>query len=214
MKNTAIAAASIAISLAFASGAAFFYADAAQKRLAGEVLRFHIIANSDGAFDQRLKMKARDAILEKYGKRLSGMDLAEARTFLADNLDGISRTAARVLLESGADYGASATLSESAFPTKFYGDTALPAGRYEALRVELGAARGENFWCVMFPPMCVADIAKGPAERGAAEKETEKKLKSALLAENYELITRPAAVRFKVVELAENIKLKLRTCVQ
>ncbi|MDO4573553.1 MAG: stage II sporulation protein R, partial [Clostridia bacterium] len=119
---------------------------------ADEVLRLHILANSDSEADQRVKLLVRDAILavmEPCG------ELAEAEAWLLANGRLVLETAERVRRENGFHYGAQLMLGESEFPDRVYGGTLYPAGSYYALRVVLGSGAGHNWWCVLFPPLCI-----------------------------------------------------------
>ena len=121
-----------------------------------EVLRLHIPANSDSEYDQAVKLKVRDYILEEYGAQLSGCGSREAavvefRRLLPD----IEKSCCEYLSQQGADYGARAELTEMYFTTREYENVTLPAGDYLALRITLGSGEGHNWWCVMFPPLCI-----------------------------------------------------------
>ncbi len=122
---------------------------------APEVLRLHILANSDSAEDQRVKLLVRDALIKEFAPAGS---LKEAEEVLLDDGGGVLETVNRVLKEQGCGYGAQLRLGVMEFPEKQYGDMTYPAGKYEALRVELGNAAGQNWWCVLFPPLCLVDI--------------------------------------------------------
>ena len=122
---------------------------------APEVLRLHILANSDSAEDQRVKLLVRDALVKEFAPAGS---LEEAEEVLLDDGGGVLETVNRVLKEQGCGYGAQLRLGVMGFPEKQYGNTTYPAGKYEALRVELGNAAGQNWWCVLFPPLCLVDI--------------------------------------------------------
>ena len=122
---------------------------------APEVLRLHILANSDSAEDQRVKLLVRDVLIKEFAPAGS---LQEAEEVLLNDGGGVLETVNRVLKEQGCGYGAQLRLGVMDFPEKQYGDMTYPAGKYEALRVELGNAAGQNWWCVLFPPLCLVDI--------------------------------------------------------
>lgn len=125
--------------------------------LRGRVLRLHILANSDSAVDQAVKLKVRDAVVEECAGLLDGADNATEAAVLAEaRLDEVCAVAERVLREQGADYGVTAEVAETYFPTRVYDNVTLPAGRYPAVRLFLGKAEGHNWWCVLFPPLCVS----------------------------------------------------------
>ena len=121
-----------------------------------EVLRLHIPANSDSPRDQQIKQNLRDCILREYGTRLTA---AESREEAAETVRGllpeIEKTCCDFLSQQGVDYSAKAELTEMYFPTRRYEQATLPAGEYLALRITLGSGEGRNWWCVMYPAMCI-----------------------------------------------------------
>ena len=120
------------------------------------VLRLHVIANSDSACDQELKLKVRDAVLLSGKEVFSGSDdVKSAEEKIHDNSDKILETARRVIREEGFGYDVRLEISNDDFPTRTYGDTTLPAGRYRAVKIIIGEGRGHNWWCVMFPALCI-----------------------------------------------------------
>ena len=142
----------IVAALALTSGAVALHT---QSQLAEKVVRLHVLANSDSEEDQALKLKVRDAVLEQATETLRGADSqAEASRRLTDILPELEETARVVITANGYDYGVRAELAETSFPTKEYDGFALPAGEYLALRVLIGEAAGQNWWCVVFPPLC------------------------------------------------------------
>lgn len=125
--------------------------------LRGRVLRLHILANSDSDVDQSVKLKVRDAVVEECAGLLDGAKTADDAAVLAeDQLDEVCAVARRVLREQGADYGVAAEVTTAYFPTRVYDNVTLPAGRYPAVRLLLGEGAGHNWWCVLFPPLCVS----------------------------------------------------------
>lgn len=126
------------------------------ERVQDEVLRLHIPANSDSAEDQQMKLLLRDYILEEYGTELAAeTDITAAKERIAALLPAIEADCCAFLREHGADYSATAELTEMYFTTRTYEDVTLPAGTYTALRITLGTGEGHNWWCVMFPPLCI-----------------------------------------------------------
>lgn len=127
-----------------------------QAELAGQVIRLHVLANSDSQEDQALKLAVRDRVLERaQGLYPQGTTLEQARAILEENLDALAAAGQQVVDEAGQDYAVTARLEECWFPTKEYESFALPAGEYTALRVVIGAGEGQNWWCVAFPPLCL-----------------------------------------------------------
>lgn len=147
--------------LAFAAFGAFRTFSANCTEVYGEVLRLHIPANSDSREDQAIKLKLRDLLLEKYGDRLSGSGgLDEAVSRAEELLPEIELTASEFLRENGFDYGAKAELVDMWFTTREYDRLILPAGNYKALRVTLGSGEGQNWWCVIFPQLCLPAVSE------------------------------------------------------
>lgn len=125
-----------------------------------EVLRLHIPANSDSDEDQAIKLRLRDVILEKYSSKLSGSGgLEEAAARAEELLPEIERTANEFLKANGFGYGAKAELVDMWFTTREYDRLILPAGNYKALRVTLGSGEGHNWWCVIFPQLCLPAVS-------------------------------------------------------
>ena len=145
----------LAAALILTSGAVALHT---QSELADKVVRLHVLANSDSEEDQALKLKVRDAVLAKAAEALEGAgSREEACRRLTAILPELEETAKTVISANGYDYGIRAELAETAFPTKDYDGFSLPAGEYLALRVLIGEAAGRNWWCVVFPPLCLID---------------------------------------------------------
>jgi len=188
------------------------YGSIAQKKIADNVIRLHIIANSDNEKDQELKLKVRDAVIAHMrGKYPEGASMDEAVAYVRNNLSEIRKVAEGVVRKSGSDMKVSVRFGEFPFPTKAYEDITLPAGMYRSVRIELGEARGKNWWCVMFPPLCIADdntMRMSPESR--------EQLKATIGEEGYRLVTdvgdgddTEIKVKFKIVELVQSSRLKL-----
>lgn len=130
-----------------------------QEELAKELIRFHVIANSDREEDQRVKREIKDLVIKKVSTYLKkSQSIEETRNILQDKKKDIIDIAVEELKKNNMDYGAKAHLGEYSFPTKYYGNFSLPAGEYEAFRIVLGEGIGENWWCVMFPPLCFIHV--------------------------------------------------------
>lgn len=162
------------------------------------VLRLHVLANSDSSEDQALKLEVRDRILEETAtlfKDCKSKD--EAREAVESNLDKIREIAEQTVREAGYDYSVSVSLGEEEYPTKNYEECCFPAGEYLSLRVMIGEAEGENWWCVLFPPLCID--AAGESREVFAE--------VGLTDEQYSFITETDnpkyKVRFKLLEVIE-----------
>lgn len=126
------------------------------ERLRSGVLRLHVLANSDSAYDQSLKLKVRDAILENSDELfVECSDVRAAEGTAIEKLDEIERIAEETLAENGCDADVRASVGKTYFDERTYGDITMPEGEYTALRVEIGEAEGRNWWCVMYPPLCI-----------------------------------------------------------
>ncbi len=126
--------------------------------LSKSFIRLHVLANSDKEFDQNLKLKVRDRIIkETKGIFNESTDFYGAKEDIENNLEKIKMCAEDEIKRNGFNYPVSVKIGKSEFPTKEYGDLVLPMGEYEALRVEIGKAEGQNWWCVLFPPLCFVD---------------------------------------------------------
>lgn len=124
--------------------------------LSEKVLRLHVLANSDSEADQQLKLKVRDAILQESDRLFQQSDSKEAAMAqMATHLSDVEQVAERTLRKNGCDLPVTAALKKVEFNTRTYGNITLPAGEYDALQVEIGAAKGKNWWCVLFPSLCV-----------------------------------------------------------
>ena len=175
-----------------------------QAQLAGSVIRLHVLANSDSTEDQRLKLAVRDCILDR-AKELypQGADLPQARQALKAALPELARAGEERVRELGYSYPVEARLEEAWFPTKKYEGFSLPAGRYEALRVLIGEGKGQNWWCVAFPPICL----------GAASETLEESVQAGCLTrEQVDLICetdRGYVMKFKSLELLGRLQRRL-----
>jgi stage II sporulation protein R len=126
------------------------------------LIRLHVIANSDSHEDQELKYQVRDQLLSSFEDIFQeAQTIGEARALINGNLDDLEGIALKEIKRQGFDYPVKASLGTASFPTKAYGDLVYPAGEYEALRVVIGEGSGANWWCVMFPPLCFVDVSSG-----------------------------------------------------
>ena len=182
---------------------AMSYATNVSADLQKSVFRLHVIANSDADYDQNLKYIVRDNIIE-YMKSISA-DAVSKEDYIDiayTNLDKIKDVAQDTIYKNGYLYEVNVKIGNFDFPTKTYGDISLPAGSYDALRVEIGEASGQNWWCVMFPPLCFVDITSG-----IVPEESKETLKSDISNDEYNLITASstsAKFKFKLVEIFQN----------
>lgn len=132
-----------------------------QQALAEKTLRLHVVANSDSAADQAQKLRVRDAVVATVSDLLAGCtSAADARIRMAEHLPEIQDAAEAQLRQEGSAYAVTVRLVREEFPTRVYDTFTLPAGNYPALRVQIGAAAGKNWWCVVFPSLCTAATAE------------------------------------------------------
>ena len=163
----------------FLSLTAISYAKSVSSNLKDSVFRLHVLANSNTEEDQLLKYKVRDNLITYMNNLCSNLDSKDAYV----------------------------EIGNFEFPTKNYGDISLPAGYYDSLRVKIGKAEGQNWWCVMFPPLCFVDVTSG-----VVPEESKENLKENLSSEDYTIISDDNPVtkfKFKIVELFKNFNLKL-----
>ena len=173
-----------------------------QDQLADKVVRLHVLANSDSEEDQALKLRVRDRVLERATELLEqSADRQEAEALLRGNLLELENPAAEEIAAAGYDYPVTAELTDTTFPTREYDGFTLPAGEYLALRIVIGEGAGQNWWCVVFPPLCTTASADVPASALAA----------GLTQEDVNLITEEPGyvLKFKTVELWERLRAAL-----
>lgn len=174
------------------------YAKKISNDISNSVIRFHVLANSDEEFDQQLKLCVRDEILKSMSEDMNGCtNRGDAEEYLKNHIDEITSIAKRVITENGYDYDVNTTLSIEHYPIRYYNNAAFPEGCYESLRVIIGSGEGHNWWCVMYPPLCLNGDAVGY--------EDDSMLKNVLSDESYEVVvlsennTVPK-MKFKAVE--------------
>lgn len=186
---------------------AISYVDAVSNNIADSVFRLHVIANSDSKEDQELKLKVRDELLS-YMNIISkdSANKQEAMQIANEHKEEFTQIAEKVIKENGYNYTVNVQVGKADFPTKYYGDITLPAGTYDALKVQIGEAKGQNWWCVMFPPLCFVDVSTGIVPDNSKQE-----LKQSLDNEEYDLISKTdnneILFKFKIVELFQNWRL-------
>lgn len=179
---------------------AYSYATSISEGLADNIFRLHILANSDSEEDQTLKLKVRDSILE-YMKSLTS-DLSDKQTVInlsRQHTEDLKKIAQKVIKENGYNYPVYIEIGNFYFPTKYYGNISLPAGNYDALKIEIGEAKGQNWWCSLFPPLCFVSVSSG-----VIDKEGEEYLKENLSEEEFEIISNSSSeieFKFKIIEM-------------
>lgn len=183
--------ASLLISLSISLCAAC-WAQARQQSISSSLVRLHVLAHSDDAYEQALKLRVRDAVLEYISPRLEAAeDASQARSILERELVGVARAAARV----SEGWQVEVSLGDENYPTRAYEGFRLPAGRYESLRVSIGEGEGQNWWCIVFPPVCLSAVQSEPVE-------------AAMNKDDYALVSSQQGweLRFKTVELWGELK--------
>lgn len=190
---------------------ALSYVNAVSDEIQNSVFRLHVIANSNSKEDQNLKYKVRDAVLEYMNNISSNCTSKEEVIELAYKYqDEFKNIAQKVIINNGYNYDVNVRIGNFEFPTKTYGDISLPAGFYDALRIEIGEAKGENWWCVMFPPLCFVDVTAG-----FVPDESKELMKDNLDDEEYSLISdtesKDIKFKFSLIEFFQNLNLAKKT---
>ena len=185
---------------------AFSYVNAVSSDIANSVFRLHVIANSDEKEDQELKLKVRDNVLSYMNKICENTTSKEDAILIANkHINEFKEIALNTIHENGYDYSVTIRIGNFSFPTKTYGDISLPSGYYDALRIEIGEAKGQNWWCVMFPPLCFVDVSSG-----IVPDESKETMKSDLSDEEFSLISdnedSNIKFKFKLIEWFQNVK--------
>ncbi len=184
------------------------YAKSVSDDLSSSVFRLHVIANSDSKEDQVLKYKVRDALIS-YMNTLN-IDLSNKDDVVESarkHINEFTEIAENVIAQNGFDYNVNIEIGNFEFPTKTYGDISLPAGFYDALKVKIGKSEGQNWWCVMFPPLCFVDVTSG-----VVPDESKENLQENLSDEDYDIISENNGItrfKFKIVELFKNFGLRV-----
>lgn len=162
-----------------------------------DTIRLHILANSDSNDDQALKIKVRDAILCEFSDELNKISSkAEAEEIISALLSNIEKFAEEVIAKSGYSYTVKATLSDELYETRTYDDFTLPRGIYTSLRIIIGNGEGKNWWCVMFPPLCLDMATESVPDDDAIKKYSK---------EEISLIRRGGYnIKFKLLEMFSN----------
>ncbi len=167
------------------------------------VLRLHVVASSDSSRDQELKLKVRDAVSGLCASYFNASaSKEESEKILLSHEEEIIRVAENTLRENGCEDSVTLSYEKTAFPTKYYKNIALPAGEYDALNIKIGEAKGQNWWCVLFPPLCFVDAAGGSLSEESADL-----LKDSVGDDNYAVLTAqngegniPIRIQFKLLE--------------
>lgn len=184
----------------YTSICAISYAQNVSTDIADSVFRLHVIANSDSEEDQNLKYIVRDNLLS-YMKEICSdcTNKEEAIKIVQEHSKDFEKIAKNTITEQGCSYNVKINIGNFEFPTKTYGDISLPAGYYDALRVEIGEAKGQNWWCVMFPPLCFVDVSSGvvPDKSKEVMEENLNEEEYALISDDY---NNELQFKFKLIE--------------
>lgn len=188
----------------YTSICAISYAQNISTDIANSVFRLHVLANSDKQEDQNLKYKVRDNLLNYMNSICKDTkSKEEAISIVEEKKDTFEKIARDTIREEGYSYSVKINIGNFEFPTKNYGDISLPAGYYDALRVEIGEAKGQNWWCVMFPPLCFVDISSG-----VVPEESKELMEENLTEEEFALISNQSEneiqFKFKLLEFFAN----------
>ena len=182
---------------------ALSYTRAVCSDIQDSVFRLHVIANSDSDDDQKLRYIVRDSVINYINEITANATSKEEVMMIAqENLSQIQSIALQTIIENGYDYTVNINIGNFYFPTKKYGDITFPPGYYDALKIEIGESKGQNWWCVMFPPLCFVDVTSG-----IVPDESKENLKSNLSQEEYDLISTNSTdieIKFKIVEVLQN----------
>ena len=189
------ALAGLFIALMLAAVSSFELSETSRSSITSSVIRLHILADSDSDEDQRLKLIVRDAVLSQYGEALSQADgKGSGVDIISRSLEGIKDTAEDALRANGCGDSVSCELTDMFFAPRSYDGFTMPMGTYTALRISIGSAQGKNWWCVMYPPLCLP-----------AASEIDEELTECFTASELEMLQNPEKyeIRFKCAELCE-----------
>ena len=192
----------------YTSICAFSYSQSIINDIQKSIFRLHVIANSNSNEDQNLKYLVRDKILEyinSISKENNSKD--DIIKIVNENQEKIKKIAENTIKENGFNYPVKISIGNFPFPTKSYGDISFPSGNYDALKIEIGNAKGKNWWCVMFPPLCFVDVTSG-----IVPEESKKTLQDNLSDEEYEILSQNTDTmdfKFKIVEIFQNLNIKI-----
>ena len=188
----------------------FDYVKSVSNNLSNNVFRLHIIANSDSSEDQSLKLKIRDNIISYMNDLTSNYsNKKEVLTSVSNNINTFKEIALNTIKENGYNYDVNIEIGNFYFPTKSYGDISFPAGNYDTLKIEVGKAVGQNWWCVLFPPLCFIN-----SSTGIVADDSKNTLKENVNSEGYKIISEgnneesnesDIKIKFKIIEFFNNL---------
>lgn len=184
------------------TGFSWHYAGTVKADIENSVVRLHILANSDSDSDQELKLKVRDRVIEYLKDKLANANSTdETKVIISREIENIKNVAIAEIGNNGYNYNVEVLLGNFDFPTKQYGDSQFPAGKYDALRILIGKAEGKNWWCVLYPQLCFINNANGKLPD-----ESKEKLKNVLTDDEYNIVTSPngdipVKIKFRILEI-------------
>lgn len=164
-----------------------------QQGISHKIIRFHIIANSDSDEDQALKLKVKEAVVNYTSELLSNSkSIEETENLLSTHTNDIITIANSVVKDNGYAYSITAGITNTYFPTKTYGNYTFPPGTYKAFQIKIGQAKGKNWWCVLYPPLCFIDIS-----HGTVTTKSENLLKETLTTDEFQAVTGEYKVKYR-----------------
>lgn len=169
-----------------------------QQGISHKIIRFHVIANSDSDADQALKLKVKEAVVNYTAELLcNSKSISETEDLLSSHTNDIISIANNVISENDYDYPVTAEITDTYFPTKSYGSYTFPPGTYRAFQIKIGEAKGKNWWCVLYPPLCFIDIS-----HGTVNPESEELLKETLTTDEFQAVSDEYTVKYRFKYLA------------
>lgn len=164
-----------------------------QQGISHKIIRFHVIANSDSDADQALKLKVKEAVVNYTSELLcNSKSISETEDLLSSHTNDIISIANKVISENDYDYPVTAEITDTYFPTKSYGSYTFPPGTYRAFQIKIGEAKGKNWWCVLYPPLCFIDIS-----HGTVNAESEELLKETLTTDEFQAVSDEYTVKYR-----------------
>lgn len=164
-----------------------------QQGISHKIIRFHVIANSDSDADQALKLKVKEAVVNYTSELLcNSKSISETEDLLSSHTNDIISIANKVISENDYDYPVTAEITDTYFPTKSYGSYTFPPGTYRAFQIKIGEAKGKNWWCVLYPPLCFIDIS-----HGTVNAESEELLKETLTTDEFQAVSDEYMVKYR-----------------
>lgn len=164
-----------------------------QQGISHKIIRFHVIANSDSDADQALKLKVKEAVVNYTAELLcNSKSISETEDLLSSHTNDIISIANNVISENDYDYPITAEITDTYFPTKSYGSYTFPPGTYRAFQIKIGEAKGKNWWCVLYPPLCFIDIS-----HGTVNPESEELLKETLTTDEFQAVSDEYTVKYR-----------------